>query len=792
MTDSPWLGSLWIVLGTTILSLLMGTFCALGWSLLPRPATRVLRVLSLLPLIYPKILLASVWLDAMGRHPGLMSWLPWDPLSSPAAILVLSASFWPWVALLVDTGWNRIPDAVCESDTLLVNGRIWRWVLWEHLKLPALLGGVLVAGLASTQFVVPVLFQVNVVPAELWSRMNLGVLDFRESLISLLGLAAFPLLGWWLVARKSFRNWLSPDTREWVATGLWTTRCRGAWRLVPIGILALWMGWSVIWPIVSLLLQTEAWADLGNTFAANGQAGWGTLWSSFLIAILACLVSRGVIHTRWQGLWIVGFLFPAVLAGEAVLAARYPGVATVADSLFPWMALSVWRLGLPAWLVVLAWQAAVPSDHQEAAHWLGAGRWARWRHLEWPSIRPAALPILCLLACLAAWDAETAVVLAPPGLELLAPRIFNMLHYGHDRAVASVLLLLMAPLLLPFLLGCFSWLRSFRSGYRTILCLAGIGLSALAGGCLPESSSHPGEASKGPLPLPENVLFERVETFVGPGQGVGALRKPRTLEVDAQGRLFVVDLTGKVQCFRADGSFSHFWQIQELERGKPKGMGWDLDGSLLLVEPHYGRVERYSPEGLLLETLKVEPMVEGYPRALARDILRLENHYLVAEYGGREGLLWMDRVEEEWKPGKLWGGSGREPGQFNRPEGLALDGEGRIWVADSCNHRVQVLQPDGSVDRILGKAGTGPGELSYPYDVCMDPLEDLIWVCEFGNSRIQAFDPDGRSIMILASAGKAPGQLMNPWSIAMNSAGDLFAADAMNHRIQKWVRRRDP
>jgi len=43
----------------------------------------------------------------------------------------------------------------------------------------------------------------------------------------------------------------------------------------------------------------------------------------------------------------------------------------------------------------------------------------------------------------------------------------------------------------------------------------------------------------------------------------------------------------------------------------------------------------------------------------------------------------------------------------------------------------------------------------------------------------------------LGGPGDAPGQLNNPWSIALDSKGDLYIADAANHRVQKWVRRRD-
>jgi DNA-binding beta-propeller fold protein YncE len=101
---------------------------------------------------------------------------------------------------------------------------------------------------------------------------------------------------------------------------------------------------------------------------------------------------------------------------------------------------------------------------------------------------------------------------------------------------------------------------------------------------------------------------------------------------------------------------------------------------------------------------------------------------------------------------------------------------------------VQVFTSDGKYIREFGKPGTGPGELSYPYDIKIDAAGN-IFVCEFGNSRIQVFDDTGRSIEIIGGAGGRPGQFNNPWAIALDSHGNLYVADALNHRVQKLIRK---
>jgi len=50
------------------------------------------------------------------------------------------------------------------------------------------------------------------------------------------------------------------------------------------------------------------------------------------------------------------------------------------------------------------------------------------------------------------------------------------------------------------------------------------------------------------------------------------------------------------------------------------------------------------------------------------------------------------------------------------------------------------------------------------------------------------FDANCRPVEIIGGAGAAPGRFNNPWGIALDSRGNLYVADALNHRVQKLVR----
>ena len=280
-------------------------------------------------------------------------------------------------------------------------------------------------------------------------------------------------------------------------------------------------------------------------------------------------------------------------------------------------------------------------------------------------------------------------------------------------------------------------------------------------------------------------FFERFESFGSFGTGAGHFNKPRSIAVDAAGIVHVADMTGRVQHFSGKGEYLGAWQAPETAKGRPKGMGVDADGHLMLVEPHYQRVTHFDPNGAPSRTWGRRGMRPGeleFPRAIAADSL---GNLFVCEY------LLVQRIQKFDHQGNglhTWGQEGSGPGEFRRPEGLCVDRQDQVYVADSCNHRIQKFSPDGVFLAAFGTAGAMAGQLSYPYDVRVD-AEGRIYVCEFGNSRIQILDENGASLELVGGAGAGEWNFRNPWSIAFDAHNNLWVADSMNHRIVKLTAR---
>ena len=93
---------------------------------------------------------------------------------------------------------------------------------------------------------------------------------------------------------------------------------------------------------------------------------------------------------------------------------------------------------------------------------------------------------------------------------------------------------------------------------------------------------------------------------------------------------------------------------------------------------------------------------------------------------------------------RVFGSAGAGDGQLAEPRGLAVDGRGNLYVADTKNSRIQVFDSNGQFLRAFGHKGGGDGELNEPCGVAVD-ADGGVWVADTWNHRIVHFTADGRS-----------------------------------------------
>src|SRR5271168_2254746 len=121
----------------------------------------------------------------------------------------------------------------------------------------------------------------------------------------------------------------------------------------------------------------------------------------------------------------------------------------------------------------------------------------------------------------------------------------------------------------------------------------------------------------------------------------------------------------------------------------PHGLRIDAEGNLWITDNGLNTVQRFTPEGKLLQTV-----VEANGKIKSPDDLVIASNgdLYIADTGN-------GRIVHTTASGKFiaqFGAKGKEPGQFTTAHGLAIDGNDRIYVADRGNNRVEVFNPDGT------------------------------------------------------------------------------------------------
>lgn len=137
--------------------------------------------------------------------------------------------------------------------------------------------------------------------------------------------------------------------------------------------------------------------------------------------------------------------------------------------------------------------------------------------------------------------------------------------------------------------------------------------------------------------------------------------------------------------------------------------------------------------------------------------------------------------------GKVFRFGQREPNELMRPQSIAVDAAGQVYVLDTLKHKVMVFDNLGLfVKSIEVRKG-----FANPVAVAVSPEGDTIYVVDRGevdgpDHKVVAFAPDGSERFRLGPRGNGPGQFNIPLAATVGSDGTLYVADAGNFRVQTF------
>jgi DNA-binding beta-propeller fold protein YncE len=250
--------------------------------------------------------------------------------------------------------------------------------------------------------------------------------------------------------------------------------------------------------------------------------------------------------------------------------------------------------------------------------------------------------------------------------------------------------------------------------------------------------------------------------------------------------------------FDADGRYQEEWGHGLFRR--PHGLCIGPDDALYYIDDLGHTIRKYSPDGrLLLQLGDGSPSDTGATSVDYRTIVRsgAPFHYPTDVAVAPNGDLYISdgygnaRVHRFSPDGRLlhsWGEPGTGPGEFRIPHGIAVDRDGRVWVADRENSRLQIFDAEG---RFVAEWA----DLARPCAVFVDP-QGTVYVAELGfragmwpgteppspdatGGRLSIFDPCGR---LLARCGggadpMAPHDFFAPHDIWVDGPGAIYVGE---------------
>jgi sugar lactone lactonase YvrE len=277
-----------------------------------------------------------------------------------------------------------------------------------------------------------------------------------------------------------------------------------------------------------------------------------------------------------------------------------------------------------------------------------------------------------------------------------------------------------------------------------------------------------------------------VDTFAGSlvsgnanGLGMEArFNRPEGLAIDSAGTLYVADtLNHLIRRVTSAGEVTTL-------AGRP-GIAGSFDGNGTQAEFNLPRAIAIGPGGTLL-------VADSGNHTIRRIVIDGSGGVTVTTVAGQPGL-----------PGSKNGtgtGSNSAP-QFNHPQGLAVDGNGVIFVADTGNNAIRRISPTGVTSTFAGSVTQsgfddglgGKARFSQPVGLTINPADGLLHVLDQTGHTLRRVSSKAevRTVAGVAGvAGAANGigpavRMQGPRGVSADSAGNLFIADSGNHTLRR-------
>lgn len=345
-----------------------------------------------------------------------------------------------------------------------------------------------------------------------------------------------------------------------------------------------------------------------------------------------------------------------------------------------------------------------------------------------------------------------------------------------------------------------SWMGRARRG---MLALAAV-LAVV--GCAPLPDQQATQSAPKPLVFPqppdeprfyyERTIYSSADVVVdksdsalrrmltGEAQTGEGLGKPYAVAVH-QGRIFVSDSAERfVKVFDVPGG--RYFKIGEDDPGrlaKPLGLDVDGAGNLYVADATQKQIMVYDRDGKFLRKLAGP---KWFDRLSSVTVDGAGTRLYVVDIGGVDSDRHRVRVFDAASGNHLFdfGKRGKESGEFNLPRDVAIGKDGRVYVVDGGNFRMQVFDRDGKYLHSFGNVGKQLGNFARPKEAAAD-VAGNIYVADAAFGNFQIFSAEGDLLMFVGDRAEqdGPARYMLPSGIYVDEDGRIYMVDQWFRKI---------
>ena len=280
---------------------------------------------------------------------------------------------------------------------------------------------------------------------------------------------------------------------------------------------------------------------------------------------------------------------------------------------------------------------------------------------------------------------------------------------------------------------------------------------------------------------PFNIVAKSpVQNLGTPVLTIGRVVEPWGVAINQRGEVVVADYDGHcISVFSPSGKKLRSFGTRGSAAGEmvyPRGVTVDGEQNILVVDDVQG-IQKYTSSGAFVtSTLNTQC-------ANLADILDIA-------YNPSNGKIYaasmnncVHILNSDLTISHTFGKQDGSERQFSVFCGIACDSTGKVYVADSGNHRIQVFTARGRLLRVFGRRGNAQGELGGPIGVSID-TQGLVYVSEKDNHRVSVFTSEGQFVTSFGRKGKGAGQFNEPLRLAVDLGGVVYVCDRFNKRVQ--------